>query len=105
LTGSLCVLIAIGVFIIAGSAISIGASDMFTKLLAAGLTGFVGFQALVNISGVLRLLPMTGITLPFVSHGGWSLITSFAMLGVLLAISHRNGLAASTVAARPLAAG
>jgi len=43
---------------------------------------------------VLRLLPMTGITLPFVSHGGWSLITSFAMLGILLALSHRNAVAA-----------
>ena len=106
LTGSLAVLLAIGVFIIAGSAISIGASDMFTKLLAAGLTGFVGFQALVNICGVLRLLPMTGITLPFVSHGGWSLITSFAMLGVLLAISHRNAVATqATVAAKPVAVG
>ncbi|HEV8486065.1 MAG TPA: FtsW/RodA/SpoVE family cell cycle protein [Blastocatellia bacterium] len=105
LIGSLAVLVAIGVFIIAGSAISIGASDMFTKLLAAGLTGFVGFQALVNISGVLRLLPMTGITLPFVSHGGWSLITSFAMLGVLLAISHRNATAVSPIEARPVAVG
>ena len=46
--------------------------------------------AIVNIGGVLRMLPMTGITLPFVSHGGWSLITSFLMLGMLMAISHRN---------------
>jgi cell division protein FtsW (lipid II flippase) len=36
------------------------------------------------------MLPMTGITLPFVSHGGWSLLTSFFMLGMLMAISHRN---------------
>ena len=92
LAGSLAVLVAIGAFILGGTAISIGASDMFTKLLAAGFTAFVGFQALVNMGGVLRLLPMTGITLPFVSHGGWSLITSFAMLGILLAISHRNAL-------------
>ena len=63
---------------------------MFTKLLAAGVTAFIGFQAVVNIGGVLRLLPMTGITIPFVSHGGWSLITSFAMLGILLAFAHRN---------------
>jgi cell division protein FtsW (lipid II flippase) len=63
---------------------------MFTKLLSAGVTAFIGFQAIVNVGGVLRLLPMTGITLPFVSHGGWSLITSFAMLGILLAFSHRN---------------
>jgi cell division protein FtsW (lipid II flippase) len=50
----------------------------------------VGFQALVNIGGITRALPMTGITLPFVSHGGFSLITSFAMLGMLMAFSHRN---------------
>lgn len=90
LLGGLAILIALFTFVVAGSSISIAAPDMFTKLLAAGLTAFVGFQGLVNIGGVLRVLPMTGITLPFVSHGGWSLITSFAMLGVLLAISHRN---------------
>jgi cell division protein FtsW len=69
---------------------AIEARDMFTKLLAAGVTAFLGFQAVVNIGGVIRMLPMTGITLPFVSHGGWSLITSFFMLGMLMAISHRN---------------
>ena len=63
---------------------------MFTKLCAAGLTAFIGFQAMVNMGGILRALPMTGITLPFVSHGGFSLITSFAMLGMLMAFSSRN---------------
>jgi cell division protein FtsW (lipid II flippase) len=92
LAGGLAILIALLAFVAAGAAISLGAPDMFTKLLAAGLTAFIGFQAIVNIGGVLRLLPMTGITLPFVSHGGWSLITSFAMLGVLLAIAHRNAI-------------
>jgi cell division protein FtsW (lipid II flippase) len=72
---------------------AIEARDMFTKLLAAGVTTFLGFQAIVNIGGVIRLLPMTGITLPFVSHGGWSLITSFVMLGILMAVSHRNAAA------------
>ena len=70
---------------------------MFTKLCSAGLTAFIGFQALVNIGGVTRALPMTGITLPFVSHGGFSLITSFAMLGMLMAFSHRNARDARTV--------
>jgi cell division protein FtsW (lipid II flippase) len=97
LLGATAVLLALAVFIFAGTAISIGATDMFTKLLAAGFTAFVGFQAIVNIGGVLRLLPMTGITLPFVSHGGWSLITSFAMLGILLAFSHRNAVARPVV--------
>jgi cell division protein FtsW (lipid II flippase) len=93
LAGGLAILLALSVFVFAGTAISIGATDMFTKLLAAGLTAFAGFQAIVNMGGVLRVLPMTGITLPFVSHGGWSLITSFAMLGILLALSHRNAVA------------
>jgi cell division protein FtsW (lipid II flippase) len=101
LLGGLGILICLLVFVVAGSSISIGASDMFTKLIAAGLTAFVGFQGLVNIGGVLRVVPMTGITLPFVSHGGWSLITSFAMLGVLLAISHRNGLHRAVVKEEP----
>jgi cell division protein FtsW (lipid II flippase) len=100
LAGALAILLAVGVLVVAGSAISIGAPDMFTKLLAAGLTAFIGFQALVNIGGVLRVLPMTGITLPFVSHGGWSLITSFAMLGILLALSHRNAIAHPVVERR-----
>jgi cell division protein FtsW (lipid II flippase) len=90
LLGGALVILAIIIFVIAGIRTSIEARDMFTKLCAAGLTAFVGIQALVNIGGILRALPMTGITLPFVSHGGFSLITSFAMLGMLMAFSHRN---------------
>jgi cell division protein FtsW (lipid II flippase) len=90
LIGGAIVILAIIIFVIAGVRTSLDARDMFTKLCAAGLTAFVGFQALVNIGGILRALPMTGITLPFVSHGGFSLITSFAMLGMLMAFSHRN---------------
>ncbi len=101
LLGGLAILIALGVFVFSGIAISIAATDMFTKLLSAGLTAFVGFQAIVNIGGVLRLLPMTGITLPFVSHGGWSLITSFAMLGILLAFSHRNAIRHTEIDKQP----
>ena len=101
LAGGLAILIALSAFVFAGTAISIAASDMFTKLVAAGLTAFVGFQAIVNIGGVMRMLPMTGITLPFVSHGGWSLITSFAMLGILLAFSHRNAVARPVIREQP----
>jgi cell division protein FtsW (lipid II flippase) len=92
LFGGALVILALIIFVIAGIRTSIEARDMFTKLCAAGLTAFVGIQALVNIGGILRALPMTGITLPFVSHGGFSLITSFAMLGMLMAFSHRNAL-------------
>ncbi|HKE58891.1 MAG TPA: FtsW/RodA/SpoVE family cell cycle protein [Pyrinomonadaceae bacterium] len=88
--GGAIVMLAVIIFVIAGVRTSLEARDMFTKLCAAGLTAFVGFQALVNVGGILRALPMTGITLPFVSHGGFSLITSFAMLGMLMAFSSRN---------------
>ena len=90
LAGGALVVLAVLIFVIAGIRTSIEARDMFTKLCAAGLTAFMGIQALVNIGGITRALPMTGITLPFVSHGGFSLITSFAMLGMLMAFSHRN---------------
>ncbi len=98
LFGGALVVLGIIIFVIAGIRTSIEARDMFTKLCAAGLTAFVGIQALVNIGGILRALPMTGITLPFVSHGGFSLITSFAMLGMLMAFSHRNAVDAKAMA-------
>ena len=90
LAGGAVIILGVIIFVIAGVRTSLESRDMFTKLCAAGLTAFIGFQALVNIGGILRALPMTGITLPFVSHGGFSLITSFAMLGMLMAFSNRN---------------
>ena len=93
LAGGAIIIAAFIILVIAGMRTAIEARDMFTKLLAAGITAFLGFQAIVNIGGVIRMLPMTGITLPFVSHGGWSLITSLFMLGMLMAISHRNNVA------------
>jgi cell division protein FtsW (lipid II flippase) len=101
LAGGAVVLLALLVLVAAGVRTALDARDMFTKLCAAGLTAFIGFQALVNVGGITRALPMTGITLPFVSHGGFSLITSFAMLGMLLAFSHRNALDAAAAPARP----
>jgi cell division protein FtsW (lipid II flippase) len=98
LAGGALVVLAVLIFITAGIRTSIDARDMFTKLCAAGLTAFIGIQALVNIGGITRALPMTGITLPFVSHGGFSLITSFAMLGMLMAFSHRNAVDAAAIA-------
>lgn len=90
LFGGLLITFALIVFVSAGIGVAITSRDMFSKLCAAGLTAFIGFQALVNMGGITGALPMTGITLPFVSHGGFSLITSFIMLGMLMAISHRN---------------
>jgi cell division protein FtsW (lipid II flippase) len=101
LAGGALVMLALIVFVNAGIRTAIDARDMFTKLCSAGVTAFIGFQALVNIGGITRALPMTGITLPFVSHGGFSLITSFAMLGMLMAFSNRNARDAAAAAAQP----
>lgn len=90
LFGGLLVTFALIVFVSAGVRTALDSRDMFSKLCSIGLVAFIGFQALVNIGGITRALPMTGITLPFVSHGGFSLITSFFMLGMLMAFSHRN---------------
>ena len=97
LFGGLLLIFALITFVSAGVRTALDARDMFSKLCAVGLTAFIGFQALVNMGGITRALPMTGITLPFVSHGGFSLITSFVMLGMLMAFSHRNAVDASQV--------
>src|SRR5437879_8793910 len=93
LLGGGLVVIAVIIFVIAGIRTSIEARDMFTKLCAAGLTAFMGIQALVNIGGITRALPMTGITLPFGSHGGVRLITPFGMFGKLVGFLHTETLA------------
>ncbi len=92
LFGGLLVTFALIVFVSAGVRTARDSRDMFSKLCSIGLAAFIGFQALVNIGGITRALPMTGITLPFVSHGGFSLITSLTMLGMLMAFSHRNSI-------------
>jgi cell division protein FtsW (lipid II flippase) len=92
LFGGLLVTFALIVLVSSGVRTALDSRDMFSKLCSIGLAAFIGFQALVNIGGITRALPMTGITLPFVSHGGFSLITSFVMLGMLMAFSHRNAL-------------
>ncbi|MGA0122541.1 MAG: FtsW/RodA/SpoVE family cell cycle protein [Gaiellales bacterium] len=65
------------------------ADDGFSKLLASGLAVAVAFQAFVIVGGVVRLLPLTGLTLPFVSYGGSSVIANFAIAALLLCISQR----------------
>jgi cell division protein FtsW len=73
-----------------GMRISLAAPDTFGALLAAGITAYLCVQAFVNIGVVVTLLPVTGITLPFVSAGGSSLIVSLAAVGILLSISRET---------------
>ncbi len=66
------------------------APDIFGRLVACGITSLLVFQALINISAMIGLLPLTGIPLPFISHGGTSLVISLAGIGILLNISRQT---------------
>ena len=84
----------IGLFIalaVAGWAVASRAPDLFGKMLATGITAWISFQALINIGGVLGVLPITGIALPFVSFGSTALVTYMAAMGVLLNVSQQGG--------------
>src|SRR6478735_2082130 len=70
-----------------GMMIALRAPDGFSSLLAGGLSTALGIQTLIILGGVTRLIPLTGITLPFVSYGGSSLLTNFVIAGILLAVS------------------
>lgn len=87
LLGTTAVLLAFILMIGSGLRIALRATRPFDKLLATGLTAILGFQAFIIIGGVIRLVPLTGITLPFVSYGGSSLIANYALLALLMRIS------------------
>jgi cell division protein FtsW (lipid II flippase) len=69
--------------------VALQAQDGFSKLLAAGLTFGFALQAFIIVGGVLRVVPLTGITLPFVSYGGTSIVANFVLLALLLLVSNR----------------
>jgi cell division protein FtsW (lipid II flippase) len=73
-----------------GFAIAGAANDGYSKLLAGGLTAVLGIQAFLIIGGVIRLIPLTGVTLPFMSYGGSSVVTNFGLIAILLLVSHRS---------------
>ncbi len=89
-TGLIGGLTVIGLFVVlavAGWLVASRAPDRFGRMVAAGITAWLSFQALVNIGGVLGVLPITGIALPFISFGSTALIVSMAALGVLVNIA------------------
>lgn len=79
----LCLIALYLVLIIRGATIAIDAPDRFTMLVAFGCTTLLALQAFIIIAGVIKLIPLTGITLPFVSYGGSSMIACMMLLGIL----------------------
>ena len=90
LLGATAVLCAFILMVGAGLRIALRADSPFDTLLATGLTTLLGIQAFIIIGGVTRVLPLTGVTLPFVSYGGSSLVLNYVLLALLLRISDNS---------------
>jgi cell division protein FtsW (lipid II flippase) len=89
LAGAAGLLLIYLLFCYRGFKIAAIADDGFSKLLACGLTFAFGLQAFLIVGGIIRLIPLTGITLPFVSYGGSSIVSNFMMLALLLMVSNK----------------
>jgi cell division protein FtsW (lipid II flippase) len=90
LLGGVGLLLCYLVFTWRGFTIAVRATDGFSKLLAAGLSVTFAVQTFLIVGGVTRLIPLTGITLPFVSYGGSSLLANLMLVALLLMVSHRT---------------
>lgn len=91
LVGTLAILLVYLILVMRGFSTALRAHDDFSRLLAAGLAFVLGLQVFVIVGGVTKLIPLTGITLPFVSYGGSSLMANYIILGLLVAMSSERG--------------
>jgi len=92
-TGFIGSIILLGLFSLhafLGFTIAVKSKDMFGKLLAAGITIFISVQALINLGSQAILVPLTGVTLPFISYGGSSMVINFIAVGFLVNIANRS---------------
>jgi cell division protein FtsW (lipid II flippase) len=89
LVGVAALLLVLMFFVVRGFNIALSVDDGFSKLAAAGLTFGFALQTFIIIGGILRLIPLTGITLPFISYGGSSVVANFILLAGLLLVSQR----------------
>lgn len=88
-----CGIIVLFIFLVyRGIKIALQAGDDFSVMLAVGLTSLMTLQFFIIVAGVIKLLPLTGVTLPYISYGGSSLVANFIIMGLLLNISHKAGL-------------
>jgi cell division protein FtsW (lipid II flippase) len=90
LLGAVGIILLFLLFMWRGFRIAVWAPDGFSKLLAAGLAMAFGLQTFIILGGVTRLIPLTGITLPFVSYGGSSITANLMLVALLLMVSHRT---------------
>jgi cell division protein FtsW (lipid II flippase) len=90
LAGTLAVVNLFVLLVLRGFVVALRARSGFAMLLAVGLTSVLALQALIILGGTLELIPLTGITLPFVSYGGSSVVANFLIVGLLLRISHEE---------------
>jgi cell division protein FtsW len=88
--GATAIIIVYLIFLWRGFFIATHARDTFGKLLAVGIISFIGIQAVINLSAMTALLPLTGVPLPFISYGGSALIVDLAAVGILLNISKQS---------------
>jgi cell division protein FtsW len=101
LAGTLAVIVLFFVLAYRGIAIALRARDAMGSLLAAGITTWLVFQAWVNMAVIASLIPMTGITLPFISYGGSSLCVGLIAVGILLNVGREAGPASASVSRAP----
>ena len=91
LVGAVGIILLYLIFTYRGFRVAVSTRDDFSRLLAAGLTSIFALQAFLIIGGVIKLIPLTGITLPFVSYGGSSILANFILLALLLRTSAKTG--------------
>ncbi|MBW7474197.1 putative lipid II flippase FtsW [Paenibacillus oenotherae] len=88
--GSVLFLLFLLLFLWRGLIVALRCSDNYGTIVGVGIVGMIAIQSIINIGGVIGAMPITGVTLPFVSHGGSSLLVTLASMGVLLSISRDN---------------
>jgi cell division protein FtsW (lipid II flippase) len=101
LAGAVAIVVAFVLIVGSGLRAALRARSEFSKMMALGLTVIIGFQAFFIMAGVARLLPLTGVTLPFVSYGGSSLVANYVLVALLMRISDEGAEPIGTFEASP----
>lgn len=101
-TGMLAIIVLFMLLVARGMRTSLGCRDDFGKLMVAGLSFTLALQTFAIIGGVTRLLPLTGLTTPFMSQGGSSMIANWVIVAIIMIVSHRNRRPTDAVAPVPV---